>query len=226
MKRRTNAQGYRLLVSTLLTALLLALLAACSDPASDKPKATVAEPNSNAKPSPPAMTGASGTKIALNPTSTTIEFIGSNPTMENRGTFKQASGEIELVGDKPEGSRVSVDIDMNSVETSDPKLTTHLKSPDFFDVAKFPKASFVSTEIKPGDKPGSYVVAGNLEMHGVKKAITFPATIAVSGDSVTMQAEFSINRKDFGIVYPGQVNNLIRDDVVLKLSVRASKAAK
>ncbi len=128
-------------------------------------------------------------------------------------------GQIELAAEKPESSRVSVEIEMNSVETNEKKLTAHLQSADFFDVARFPKATFVSTEIKPGGEGGAtHTVTGNLDMHGVKKAITFPATITITGDNVAMQSEFAINRKDFGIVYPGPANNLIRDEVVLKQS--------
>lgn len=143
----------------------------------------------------------------------------------NHGSFGKFGGQIELVDEKPETSRVSVEIEMNSVETNEKGLTAHLKTADFFDVDKFPKATFVSTEIKAGSEGGAtHTVTGNLEMHGVKKAITFPATITITGDTVAMQTEFAINRKDFGIVYPGPANNLIRDEVVLKLSVRTSRA--
>ena len=62
-------------------------------------------------------------------------------------------------------------------------------------------------------------------MHGVTKAITFPATINVSGDAATLESNFSINRKDFGINYPGPRDNLIRDDVVLALHIRANKGS-
>jgi len=99
-----------------------------------------------------------------------------------------------------------------------------LKSPDFFDVEKFPKAKFVSTAIKAGgDNGATHTVTGNLELHGVTKAITFPAQIKVDPDAVSVVAEFSINRKDFSIVYPGMPDDLIKDDVLLKLSLHAKK---
>jgi polyisoprenoid-binding protein YceI len=109
---------------------------------------------------------------------------------------------------------------------NDPKLTEHLKTPDFFDVAKFPDAKFVSTEIRAGgDKGASHTVTGNLTMHGVTKSVTFPATIAVTADTASVDSDFSINRKDFGINYAGAADNLIRDDVVIKLTIRATKAS-
>jgi hypothetical protein len=56
----------------------------------------------------------------------------------------------------------------------------------------------------------------------VTKSITFPATIRVTPGAVSVDAEFAINRKDFGLLYPGKADDLIRDDVLVKLAVRAA----
>ena len=115
---------------------------------------------------------------------------------------------------------------MDSITTDAADLTKHLKTADFFDVAKFPQATFVSTAIKAGGEKGaSHTITGNLTMHGVTKAVTFPATINVTPDVATVDSTFSINRKDFGINYAGAQDNLIRDDVVLTLRIRANKAS-
>lgn len=117
-----------------------------------------------------------------------------------------------------------MEIDTTSIETDEPDLTKHLQTPDFFDVAKYPQAKFVSTAIKSGgDKGATHTVTGNLTLHGVTKSITFPATITVTPQAITVDSTFSINRKDFGINYTGAANNLIRDEVVLTLKVRAVK---
>jgi polyisoprenoid-binding protein YceI len=119
---------------------------------------------------------------------------------------------------------VHITIKTDSITTDAADLTKHLKTADFFDVAKFPEATFVSIAIKPGGENGaSHTVTGNLTMHGVTKAITFPATINVTPEAATVESSFSINRKDFGINYAGATDNLIRDDVVLTLHVRATK---
>ena len=115
---------------------------------------------------------------------------------------------------------------MDSTWTDSDKLTGHLKTPDFFDVAKFPKATFVMTEIKPGvsaDAP--YTITGNLTLHGVTKSISFPATVKVSGDDLAITSEFVINRKDFGITTSGKADDLIRDEVVIKLDVKNPRKA-
>ena len=87
---------------------------------------------------------------------------------------------------------------------------------------KFPKASFVSTKIEEG--AGQFNVTGNLDLHGVKKSITFPANIQVTADAVSVDANFAINRKDFGIAYAGKADDLIRDEVVMKLALKVPKA--
>jgi polyisoprenoid-binding protein YceI len=148
-----------------------------------------------------------------------VLFTGSKVTGKHEGGFADFTGTIDLVNKKPEESSVSVEIVTASVFADDPDLTGHLKSADFFDVEKFPKASFKSTKISPAAS-GGYEVTGDLQLHGQTRPITFPAAITVGDDAVTVAADFSINRKDFGIVYAGKADDLIRDGVVIKLDLK------
>jgi polyisoprenoid-binding protein YceI len=208
----------------LLAVPALLSLAACEDPAKDAPKATVqtAKPAAVATTTPASVAGAE--TLALDSSTSTVGFVGSKVTGKHEGKFEKVSGSITLAGGKAEGGKIVVDVDVSSLKTDQEKLDGHLKSPDFFDVAKFPSAKFTSTEIKAGGEKGATeTVTGELELHGEKKTISFPATITVAADSVSGTAEFSINRKDFKIVYPGKPDDLIRDDVVLKLSLKAPR---
>ncbi len=218
--------------TALLTLPLLLSLAACEDPAKDAPKAavnTTAAAKETPKPVTPASTGgavapAGGETLALDAASASIGFTGSKVTGKHEGKFEKVSGSITLAGGKPEGGKMTIEVDIASVKTDAEKLDGHLKSPDLLDAAKYPKATFTSTEIKAGgDKGATHTITGDLDLHGVKKSLTFPATITVTGDAVSGTAEFSINRKDFQINYPGMPNDLIRDDVLLKLSLKASR---
>jgi polyisoprenoid-binding protein YceI len=205
------------LAITILAGLII-FTTACNDPAADTTKARTGEAAQVASPAP-----AQGQKYVITPQNSTIEFIGSKVTGKHNGSFGEFSGQVDYAG-APENSRVNITIKTASINTDTPDLTKHLKTPDFFDVAKFPEASFVSTAIKAGGENGaSHTVTGNLTMHGVTKAITFPATINVTPDAATVESSFSINRKDFGINYAGAADNLIRDNVVLALHVRATK---
>lgn len=195
---------------------LLAALAACANPADNKTEARVEEAQ-------PAQAPAREGKVYRIAETSKIEFTGSKVTGSHEGGFRKFSGEILIVGDDPAASRVGVIIDTTSLWADNEKLTGHLKSPDFFDVQTYPGARFESTEIK---KVGSgYEITGNLDLHGVTKSITFPATIEISPDKVKASGEFFLHRLDFGIVYPGQADDLIRDEVVIRLDLEAVPAA-
>jgi len=206
----------RLLLLSILAVALLTL--ACADPAANKTKATVG----NAAPESAAAKPANAETLPITTDNSKVEFVAAKVTRSHNGSFKKFSGTIDLVNNKPEDSRVSIDIEANSVETDEPDLTKHLQTPDFFDVAKFPKATFTSTKIEPAGS-SNYNITGNFDLHGVKKAITFPAMIQVAPDNVTVSAEFSINRKDWNLTYPGKADDLIRDGVVIKLNVNAPR---
>jgi polyisoprenoid-binding protein YceI len=161
--------------------------------------------------------------LAFRAPASKVEFTGKKVVGKHDGGFNQFTGKIDLgPGAKIEGGKVSVEIDMASVYTDTDKLTAHLRSPDFFDVAKYPKARFVSNRIaKKGDV---YEITGELDFHGVKKTLTFPARIAVTPAAVSADAEFQFNRKDFGVTYPGMPDNLISDMVTMRLAVQAPRS--
>jgi polyisoprenoid-binding protein YceI len=232
------------LAPLLLSLALAASVTACdNDPGKDKAKAAVTEPAQTASvtaaaasapvaaaqgAAPVAAAAApalAGVKYAFSQADSKVQWTGAKITGKHEGSFEGFTGAIGLVDNAPEKSSVTVDIDTATLKTDPEKLVGHLKSGDFFDVAKFPKAKFTSTAIKAGGEKGAtHTVTGNLELHGVTKGITFPATIKVAGDTVNVNAEFVINRKDFGLVYPGKPDDLIKDDVAIKLTLAAKKA--
>lgn len=182
----------------------------CSNPADNVTEAKVSEPSGE------MMASVDGKTYAVQPEST-IRFVGSKVTGSHNGGFKSFSGEFTVVDGKPEGSSGTIEIDMNSTWADNDRLTGHLKSPDFFDVEKYPTTTFKATKIAKADD--GYTVTGDLTLHGVTKSISFPAQIAIEGDAVSLKAEFFIKRFDFAIKYPGKADDLIRDEVVIKLDV-------
>jgi polyisoprenoid-binding protein YceI len=201
----------------LIAIVILLLFVGCTNPAADKPRAVTSEA------APAATTNASGQRYVITPDNSRIEFVGSKVTGSHNGAIEKFDGAIDYAG-QPEKSRVRITMSLGSITTDDPKLTAHLKTADFFDVARFPEASFESTEIKAGGEKGAtHTVTGNLQLRGVTKSISFPASINATADAVTVDSTFSINRKEFGINYAGAADNLIHDDVVLRLKVRGTK---
>src|SRR6185295_16891178 len=207
-------------LSIAILMIIAALTYGCADPSANKQKATVA--NAQQESNTPKSSGTE--TLTISPENSKVEFVASKVTRSHNGSFKQFSGQIDLDPNNIPASRVTIDIETSSVVADDDQLTGHLKTPDFFDVAKFPKATFVSTKIEPAAAGGdAYTVTGNFDLHGQKKSISFPATIKVAADSVAVDAEFSINRKDFGIIYAGKADDLIRDGVVIKLSLKVPR---
>lgn len=207
-----------MILSRPLALVLVSALFACNtDPTKGKVQATTSEP----APAPIAPAAPEQVELALSKSSGSIGFVGAKISDKHVGKFTDYSGKILLTPGAPEKSQVSVTIPIASMEIEPAKLKGHLMTPDFFDVEKFPTASFESTKIeKSGDK---YSVTGNLKLHGVTKSISFPADVTATSDSATVKAEFGINRKDFGIVYPGMPDDLIQDQVLIQLDLSAKK---
>ena len=93
--------------------------------------------------SAPATSG----QINLSPANSNVEFVGAKVIGDHGGAFQSFSGTVEFKNADPTTAEIDVKIDLASVKTDSPQLDEHLKSPDFFDVAKFPEAKFVSSQV-------------------------------------------------------------------------------
>ena len=98
--------------------------------------------------------------------------------------------------------------------------------------ATFATATSESTEVTAGAPADSklagatHTVTGNMTILGVSKSLTVPAKVEIGADgSFKALSEFALNRKDFNIVYPGKPDDLIKDDVALKVEVSGNTAA-
>lgn len=199
-------------LSNLVLAVIVVFAVGCSNPADNVTEAKVSSPSGE------ASVGAEGKAYTVTPAST-IGFVGSKVTGSHDGGFEKFSGEFVLVDGTPEGSHGVIEIDMNSTWSDNDRLTGHLKSPDFFDVEKNPTTTFKATKIEKS--ADNYTITGDLTLHGVTKTISFPAQVAVEGDLIKLNAEFFVKRFDFEIKYPGKADDLIRDEVVIKLNIVA-----
>lgn len=144
-----------------------------------------------------------------------------------RGEFQTMTGTVEFDGTDITKAFINVEIDAASINTRVLKRDVHLKAPDFFDVAKFPKITFTSKRIEPTG-PGKFRMTGDLTMHGVTKEVVLngegpskpfrdPKGTLFSGATATG----TINRRDFGIVYGKVFDGAIEiaDEVQLTLDV-------
>lgn len=209
------------LTSTLLMTAVLAL-SGCKSQLDGKKAAKVQEApkEAPAKAEPAKPVAAAASKLNLLKDKSSVGFVGAKVTGDHSGGFGDISGHAQMDA-KSQLTGLDILIKTDSVTSDAEKLTSHLKSPDFFDVAKFPQSTFKSTKVvaKAGEKGATHEIEGTLELHGVKKLITFPATLQAQAKHAGVTAEFKINRKDFGIVYPGRKDDLIKDDVLLKINL-------
>ena len=204
--------------SLILLSVSALIFAACENPADKTTNATVKEAvEVNAAPA------TDGLKYAFTSNSE-IHFTGSKVTGSHSGGFKKFTGSFTVADNALAGTGQKIVIDMNSLWSDNEKLTGHLMSEDFFNVAKFPESSFELTGLKTSSEE-SYQVSGNLTLMGNTKNITFPATATVTDGKAKIHAKFDINRKDIGIVYAGKTDDLIRDEVVIELKLEAAPEA-
>lgn len=213
--------------SSLFLALsLVVLLPACKSEIDQKPAAEVTETTATTvteTTSTDAMAAANRVNVIKEKSK--IEFVGAKVTRDHDGGFKTFDGWLEYVGGKP--TQLSFDIDLDSIWTDTEKLTGHLKSADFFDVAKFPKSTFTSSSIADApagtENGATHIVKGTLDLHGVTKEVTIPVKAEVTADGVRTTSEFTINRHDWGISYKGAADDLIKDNVLIKLDLMFPK---
>ncbi len=230
MKRNSN-------LLTMLFVLGLFILASCAQaPDSDKAKVNEAKPVENKTKG--VSSKAPGVNVQqINTKESSIGWIGTKPTGQHNGTFKLKSGKVSMKDDLLVGGEFI--IDMNSISVDDlegemgANLRGHLISDDFFKIKTFPTGKFVITGlrvIKDADKDktkfkgATHTVLGNLELLGVTKNIEFPARIFVSEKSFEAEADFNINRTDWGIIYGNDESlgdKFIRPEVNIKLNIKS-----
>ena len=208
--------------SLILTLSLVFLASGCKSEIDEKHAAAVSETSATTPTdTTPTQPAAGTTSAPVIKEKSKIEFVGAKVTRDHHGQFKAFDGSIEYAGAQP--SRISFDIDLNSVETDTEKLTGHLKSADFFDVAKYPKATFVSTSVTPAPagapNGATHILKGTLDLHGVRKDLEIPVVAQQSPEGVHTTSEFTINRHDWGISYKGAADDLIKDNVLIKLDL-------
>lgn len=150
-----------------------------------------------------------------------------------RGEFGKVSGTLNYDPADPKKATVEASIDVSSITTRDEKRDGHLKSPDFFDVAKFPTITFKSKKVEAAGK-GKLKVTGDLTLHGVTKEVK----LDVAGPSAAIKdpwglergaasATTKINRKDFGLTWNKALETgglAVGEEVSITLDIEFVKA--
>jgi polyisoprenoid-binding protein YceI len=171
----------------------------------------------------------------VDPAHSTVEFSVRHVMVTTvKGQFQKVTGTVELDEKDATKSKVEVSIDAASIDTREAKRDAHLKSPDFFDAAKFPALTFKSTKIEKAGK-GKFKVTGDLSMHGVTK----PVVLLVEGPSASIKDPFGrtvrgvmatgrLDRKEWGMTWNKALDTggvVVSDEVKLDINAELAERA-
>lgn len=178
-----------------------------------------------------ALAQSQSTTWKIDPAHSAAEFSIRHLGISNvHGHFGGVNGAIMLDPADLTKASVNATVDVTTVDTGVPQRDGHLKSPDFFDTAKYPTMTFASKSVtKTGD---GYSVAGDLTMHGVTKPVVLQMEPSKEQSGMDgkphrgFEATTIIHRQDYGLVWNGQVksgDSVLGDDVKVTLEVEAAK---
>ena len=161
----------------------------------------------------------------LDPNHTRIDFSWTHFGFSHpMGRFDRFDGDFRFDPADPTKSSVTVTIPIDSIDTGVAKLDAHLKTDEFFNVAKYPTATFKSTRVERNGEHG-LKVTGDLTLHGVTKPVVLDVTVNKVGrhpmagrDAAGFDASATIKRSDFGISH--YVPN-VSDEITLSISTEA-----
>ena len=154
--------------------------------------------------------------------------IAKSEASSHDGTLNVKSGEIKMKGNQVVGGTFV--LDMTTINATDlsgesqTKLNNHLKNGDFFEVDKYPTATYTITSLKKNnDKIFNYIVTGNLTVKGKTNAVSFPAKISNSKGVVSLVSDkFSFDRQKFDVAYKAAMKDvLVKDDIDMLVKVTA-----
>ena len=168
----------------------------------------------------------------IDPVHSRVEFTIRHMFSKVTGDFGAFKGTVVYDPASPAASSANVEIDANSIDTNNDRRDNHLRSADFFDVAKYPTLTFTSTKVVPGGE-GKFKIEGTLTMHGVSKPVTLDASFLGAGPGMDgapragFEATTKVDRKDYGIVWNkalDQGGTLLGDDVSISIEIEAGAA--
>jgi polyisoprenoid-binding protein YceI len=151
-----------------------------------------------------------------------------------RGDFRKVTGTVTLDDKDPTKSTVDATIDVSSINTGIEKRDDHLKSPDFFDVAKYPSMTFKSKKIQNAGGEGKYKITGDLTLHGTTKEVVLdfegnlkPVKDPMGKTRIGGIASTKLNRKDFGLAWNKALETggvVVGDDVTITIDMEMTQA--
>ena len=148
-------------------------------------------------------------------------FKMMNAPVESK--FKKFSAQIDYDAAKPDASKATVEVETASLDVGDPEMNKEVVKKDWFNSAQFPKASFVSSAIKPAG-PGKLNVSGKLTLKGKTSEVSFPLAVRDDAGKQVFEGALPIKRLAYNIGEgEWKDTSMVADEVLIKFRVTAGK---
>lgn len=168
-----------------------------------------------------ASTLAGAAVLKTDPAKSSVAAVFKQMNVPVEATFKSFTARIDYDAAKPEASKATVDIQTASLDLGDAEYNREVAKKEWFNTAQFPKASFVSTAIKPAG-PGKLTVAGKLTIKGKTADVSFPLTVKAEAGKHLFEGQLPIRRLAFNIGEgEWKDTSMVADEVVIKFRVSA-----
>ena len=166
-----------------------------------------------------ALAGAA--ELKTDPAKSSVAAVFKQMNVPVEATFKTFTARIDYDAARPEASKASVDMVTASIDLGDAEYNREVSKKEWFNTAQFPKASFVSTSIKPAG-PGKLNVAGKLTIKGRTADVNFPLTVKTESGKHLFEGQLPIRRLAFNIGEgEWKDTSMVADEVVIKFRVSA-----
>ncbi len=147
-----------------------------------------------------------------------VKFVIKNFGIGVDGSFHHLKGTVIFNPDNLKTSSFNVTVDASTVNTGNGSRDGHLKKDSYFDVAKYPKISFISSKIEK--TTGGYLATGSFTIKGKSKVVAIPFSAVVKTNGYVFNGQIQINRRDFGV---GGSSFILSDNLTLTLNILATK---
>ena len=166
---------------------------------------------------------ASAAPLKTDPAKSSVSAVFRQMNVPVESPFKKFVAQIDYDAAKPELSKASVEIDTASPDVGDADMNKEVAKKDWFNSAQFPKATFVSTAIKPAG-PGKLNVAGKLSIKGKSTDVAFPLTVRGEAGKQVFEGALPIKRLTYAVGEgEWKDTSMVADEVVIKFRVTAAK---
>jgi polyisoprenoid-binding protein YceI len=165
-----------------------------------------------------AAAAAEPRSYTVDPARSHIRFHAVSRLMDADGAFRRFAGELRLEPGRPDAASGRIVVEVASVDTASQRRDDHLRSPDFFDAARYPQAVFALTSARA--EGGQTVATGELTIRGVTRPLSVPVTVTIADDTVRAAGRFVVNRRQFGVAYQSWLNP-VRDEVTVSFDLTA-----